>query len=221
VLIAAPARPQQDALPVVIWYHGFTADALAHAAELERCAAAGFLAIAVDAVGHGARRDPSLAARVATSGAGAIHIMLDVVEATLAELPALLAALDATYPIDRARVSLVGISMGGFLCYRAVVTAPPLRAVVALLGAPEWPRATSPHHALHTFQQVALLSITAEHDTHVPPDAAVRLHAALDHHFPHSARHRHHTLLGSGHLTPADSWAEAMHETLTWLTRHG
>jgi uncharacterized protein len=220
VLIAEPAT-LSSALPVVLWYHGFSADALAHAAGLERCADAGFLSVAIDAVGHGARRDPAIAERVAASGGGAIHIMLDVVEATLAELPALLTALEATYPIDRARISVVGISMGAFLCYRAIATTPSLRAVVALLGSPEWPRPTSPHHTLHAFQHVALLSITAEHDTHVPLDPAARLHTALHHHFPHSARHRHHALLGSGHLTSGTSWTEAMHETLTWLKHHG
>ncbi len=220
VLIAEP-RASAELHPVVLWYHGFNADALAHAAELERCADAGFLAVGIDAVGHGARRDPSLAARVAAAGTGAIHIMLDVAEETLTEQTALIEALADAFPIDHTRVSLVGISMGAFLCYRAIVTSPPLRAVVALLGSPEWPRTTSPHHSLHTFQNVALLSITAERDTHVPPDAAQRLHTSLHHHFPHSARHHHHTLPNSGHLTSAESWRDAMTETLEWLKTHG
>jgi uncharacterized protein len=219
VLIAEPA-PSASLLPVVLWHHGFNADALAHAAELERCADAGFLAVGIDAVGHGARRDPTLGPRVAAAGRGGIHIMLDVAEATLAEQSALIDALADVFPIDHTRVSLVGISMGAFLCYRAIVTSPPLRAVVALLGSPEWPRATSPHHALHTFQNVALLSITAERDTHVPPDAAQRLHEQLHTHFPHCARHHHHSLLGSGHLTSAESWSEAMRETQRWLLTH-
>ena len=54
-LIAEPA-PTESSRPVVLWCHGFRADALAHAAELELCAAAGFLAVGIDAVGHGARR---------------------------------------------------------------------------------------------------------------------------------------------------------------------
>lgn len=142
VLIAEP-RPSPNALPVVLWYHGFNADALAHAAELQRCADAGFLAVGIDAVGHGARLDPSLDARVAAANNAAIHIMLDVVEDTLAEQPMLIESLADAFPIDHTRGSLVSISIG------AVSTQT------------------------------------------------------------------------SGLLTPAESWSEAMRETVNWLQHHG
>lgn len=221
VLIAEPSAASGEPVPVVFWHHGFRADALAHAAELERCAAAGFLAIGVDAVAHGARGDAALPRRIADSPAGAMPVMLDIVRETLRELPLLLDALAMEFPIDRARVSMVGISMGAFLAYRAIVAGPPVRSVVALLGSPEWPHAESPHHSLHAFQGVAVCSITAERDVSVPPAPVERLHHTLQQVFPTSARHRHHQLRGAGHLTSADEWAEAMRETLDWLKRHG
>lgn len=221
-LIAEP-HPGSGPMPVVVWLHGFRADALAHAGELERCAAQGFLAVGIDAVGHGARRDPLLADRVAQAAGGALPVMLDLVEQTLAELPSLIGALGEAYTIDRQRISMVGISMGAFLAYRAVASGLPLRAVVALLGSPEWPGATSAHRSPDAFLTVALLSITAEHDMSVPPAATARLHRALRASAPSATAHpdHHYVLRGAGHLTSAEEWQRAMRVTLAWLGRMG
>ncbi len=220
VLIATPPAAGTTLQPAVLWMHGFRADALAHAAELEHCAQLGFVAIGVDAVDHGARGGPQLDDRLRRSKAGALPIMLDVVEHTLHELPALIDVLVSEYQVDRARVSMVGISMGAFLAYRAIASGVPLRSVVALLGSPEWPGATSAHHSLVAFRHVALLSITAEHDVSVPPAAVHRLHDALDARTDDATAFRHHELRGSGHLTSAAHWAEAMSETVSWLRRY-
>lgn len=210
--------------PAVLWMHGFRADALAHVAELERCAALGFVAVGVDAVDHGARCRAALVERLAQSAAGALPVMLDIVDATVRELPALIDALVHEHGVDRRRVSLVGISMGAFLAYRAIADGIPLRSCVALLGSPEWPGSGSAHRQLHAFRHTALLSVTAEHDTNVPPAPVSRLHSALDVSFGDAAvchHHHHHELRGAGHLTNAAQWGEAMHQTLAWLARHG
>jgi len=219
LLIAEP-EPSAHSLPVVFWCHGFGADALAHAGELERCAAQGFLAVGIDAPDHGARHTEQLAERLQASGDGALPVMLDLVRRGIAELPLLVEALAATRNIDRTRISLVGISMGAFLGYGALAAGVPLRAVVALLGSPEWPGPGSPHLSTEAFRDVALLSITAEHDTHVPPGPANRLHVDLALRYP-MGRHRYHVLRGAGHLTSGAQWEEAMRETLAWLVQVG
>jgi uncharacterized protein len=219
VLMAVPVAARARPIPLVLWCHGFRADALGHAAELERCARAGFLAIGIDAVGHGARRDAALDDRITEAG-GALPVMLAQVEHTVGELPALIHALVMQHGADRARVSLVGISMGAFLAYRAVTAGVPLRAVVALLGSPEWPTTTSAHRAPMLFRDCALLSITAEHDVSVPPAAVVRLHAALDERFGATPSRVHAVLHGAGHLTSRTEWEHAMRATMEWLLEY-
>ena len=221
-LIAVPETADYPT-PIVIWYHGLHADALAHAAELERCAAAGFLAIGIDAVGHGARRDANLAEWLAQSPDGGLSVVLSLVEQTVLELPAMLDAIEEQFPINRDRVSLVGISMGAFLAYRSVVDGPPIRAIVALLGSPEWPSSDSPHLSLARFRDVAVLSITAEHDDAVSPDGVHRLHEALQR-LPVSGvakPEHHHVLRGAAHGMSAMEWARAMRVTMQWLKRWG
>lgn len=219
VLIAVPRTGRARPTPAVLWCHGFRADALAHAAELERCAGAGFLAVGIDAVGHGARRDDLLDDRIAEVG-GALPVMLTQVEQTVGELPALMDTLVIQHGADRTRVSLVGISMGAFLAYRSVTAGVPLRAVVALLGSPEWSTATSAHRTPLLFRDCALLSITAEHDVSVPPPAVARLHAALDAMFGATPSRVHAVLRGAGHLTSRAQWDEAMQATMDWLIEH-
>lgn len=224
VLMATPA----DSGPpyaTVLWCHGFRADALAHAAELEACARAGYLAVGIDAVMHGARATPELSARLAASPGGALPVVLDVVEESFRELPALLDGLVAEHGANRERMAMVGISMGAFLAYRCIRGRLPLRSVVALLGSPEpdgGPAGpVSPNADVDAFHHVALLSITAEHDESVPSAPVRRLHDTLERADALASgrriEHRHHVLRGSGHLTSAAAWAEAMHETMRWL----
>ncbi len=200
--------------------HGFRADALAHAAELERCAQAGFLAVGVDALGHGARIDPTIADRIARDG-GALPVMLEQIEETVFELPALVHTLVAEHGADAAAISLVGISMGAFLVYRAIAAGVPARAAVALLGSPSWLSGTSAHLTPDRFRNVALLSITAELDASVPPAAVARFHTELGELDGAAPLHRHDVLRGAGHLLPAPEWMRAMSATHAWLAQHG
>jgi cephalosporin-C deacetylase-like acetyl esterase len=76
VLIARPAVGDPP-WPAVLWYHGFTADRNASRPELETLAKVGFLAVGVDAVGHGARWLPDFDERFAGSGDhGAVRELL-------------------------------------------------------------------------------------------------------------------------------------------------
>jgi dienelactone hydrolase len=220
VLMARPVVPHSGSIPTVLWCHGFRADALAHARELERCARAGFLAIGLDAVGHGARLDTGMSDRIARDG-GALPLMLEQVEQTVDELPNLIRTLSTDFNADAGAMSLVGISMGAFLAYRAVGAGLPVRAVVALLGSPEWSSSTSAHLVPQCFRDVALLSVTAEHDVSVPPAAVVRLHAALDTRYGRTSSRRHDVLQGAGHLTSAQEWEQAMQATMGWLEQYG
>jgi alpha-beta hydrolase superfamily lysophospholipase len=230
VLVARPVPAPTQNAPAVLWFPGFRADAAANAAELARLAEAGCVAVGVDAVGHGARRAGDLDARIAGTAGGARAVMLELAEATAAELPALVAALASAGLGDPARLGVVGVSMGGYLVYRAVQRlgaggAGGVRAAVALLGSPEWdvpgrPDPASPHRAPAAFRDVALLSVTAGRDASVPPEQARRFHAALAAGHPAPDRARYVELPGAEHLLGADDWARAMDETVRWLGAH-
>jgi len=219
VMIAAPAHTPEP-LPTVLWFHGFRADALAHVADIERCARAGFLAVAVDVVDHGARRDVRMTERIAHAGGGALEVMLQCVDQSLTELPHLIHDLVHAHGADPQRISAVGISMGAFLVYQAVADGLAVRAAVGVVGSPERPDERSPHLLPARFRDTAMLSVVAEHDTSVPPAAAHRLHASLRTIHPLAVQ-RIVQLPGVGHLMSATQWRTAMDVTEAWLVKHG
>lgn len=217
------ARPEgrSGPLPLVLWFHGFGVDKEVHRPELERIAEAGFLAVGVDAAGHGERRLPDLDARIDAPREEALRTAVELAARTAAEVPAVVRALAEDGTADAGRVAAAGISMGGYLVYGAVVAEPSIRAAVAILGSPEWPRPDSPHLRPDAFRRTALLSITAGQDENVPPDAAREFHRRLAAGHPEPHRARYLELPGAVHLMSAADWATTMDETLRWLALHG
>lgn len=199
-------------LPPVFWFHGFGVDKETHRKELEQLAEAGFLAVGVDAAGHGERRLPDLDARIAAPREAAKQTMRELALQTAAELPSLIEAL-----IERGlateRVAVAGVSMGGYLTYKAAVSDSRVRAAVSILGAPEL--LTDEERAAFATNGAALLSINGEKDVNVPPDEARAFHAMLP-----AGNHRYLELAGAEHLVSAEQWAVAMNATLDWLQTH-
>ncbi|MGZ8797998.1 MAG: alpha/beta hydrolase family protein [Thermoanaerobaculia bacterium] len=188
------AESLQRPLPAVLWYHGLTASKEANRKELEQIAREGFLAVAVDAVGHGARRDTRE------------RPFRDLVHESVAEVPSLIDALVAGGHADEKRIGIAGVSFGGFILYRALNIEPRLRAAVALVGSP--PKEMRPPSA-------ALLSITAERDERVPPNHAREFHQSL----PADERFRYIELPGAQHIMTGEQWNAAMSAMLDWLSR--
>lgn len=218
-LLLARGEDAGGPLPLVLWFHGFGVDKETHCKELAQVADAGFLAAGMDAAGHGARRLPDLAERQAAPREQALRTMVDLAARTADDVPGVIRALAEDGWADADRVAAAGVSMGGYVVYRAAVVEPSLRAAVSILGSPAWPDGGGPDGNLDALARTALLSITAERDENVPPDAARALHRRLAEAHPH-ARQRYVELPGAVHLMSAGHWDAAMDETLRWLALH-
>jgi uncharacterized protein len=207
LLLALPDAPPP--LPAVLWFHGFGVDAQTHRKELRQLAEAGFLGVGVDAAGHGARRLPDLDQRQAAPHEQALRTMIELASRTADEVPGVVRALANEGLADGERIGVAGVSMGGYVVYRAVLVEPAIRAAVSILGSPEWPHGDSPHRHLDGLRRTALLSVTAECDENVPPAAARELHRRLAEAEPGSFRHRYVELAGAVHLMGEDAGAAA------------
>ena len=219
-LLLATAGDAAAPLPMVLWFHGFGVDKETHRKELGQLAEAGFLAVGVDAAGHGARRLPDLDARQAAPHEQALRTMIELASRTAEEVPGVVRALVEEGMADGGRVGAAGVSMGGYVVYRAVLAEPAIRAAVSILGSPEWPHGDSPHRHLDEFRSTALLSITAERDENVPPAGARELHRRLAEADPGSPLHCYVELPGAVHLMSEEHWNRTMDETLRWLAHH-
>ncbi len=208
-------------LPTVLWFHGFTVDALNELPKLERLAAAGLLAVGIDAAGHGRRRLADFEQHFAGPREVTDQRFFALVAQTVGEVPAILDALCAEGLADPTRLAVAGVSMGGLVTYGAVVADRRLRAAVALLGSPVWPLPGSPHLVPERFFPTALLSITAGNDESVPPVGARRFHEALEPRYVDAPeRLRYLELAGEPHLMSAAAWDHCMDETVAWLVGH-
>lgn len=207
--------------PTVLWFHGLGVSKETHRKELEQLAAVGFLAVGVDAAGHGERALPSLRQRLDdATQREALGLMLPLVELTARDVPLVVKRLCDEGLADERRIALVGISMGAFVVYRAIALVQGIRAAVALLGSPEWPEGVSPHRSPEAFRYTALLSITAEKDTNVPSAGARRFHAALERDSSRIAPAEHLKIRDAEHLMSESQWRDAMEATVDWLRRH-
>jgi uncharacterized protein len=217
LLIREPAQ-RTAPHPTVLWFHGLGVSKETHVEELEQLAFAGFLAVGIDAAGHGQRALPSLRERIdrATQDE-ALRLMLPLVELTARDVPAIVKTLVERGVADERRIALAGISMGAFVVYRAITVVQGIRAAVAILGSPVWPEGISPHWTPEAFRDTALLSITAERDTNVPADDARRFHEALTRDAGRTAPAAYLEIPGAQHLLSPEDWEVAMGETVKWL----
>jgi dienelactone hydrolase len=164
---------------VVLLYHGFSAAKLANLAELRQLAEAGFLAVGIDAVGHGARRYPDFDQRFAGDRAEALFN--DVVAGSVDEVPEIVDHLVGLGLSDGERLGIAGVSMGGYIAYGAVLAERRFRAAATIVSSPIWRGLLerSPHRRPEAFFPTALFTITAGRDELVDPEPARQLVSAL------------------------------------------
>src|SRR5512138_1812506 len=202
----------------VLVYHPLGEDKSLHEEDLERLAAAGFLAVGVDAIAHGERRVAGAYARFRADPFGAL---LQVVTDTAAEVPGLLDALEARGWASPGRVGMVGVSLGGFVAYGACLADRRIAAAVCVAAAPDWGGDPgSPLARADELWPVALLSINGAEDGLVSPEPARALHAALAPLYAATPeRQRYVELPGEGHRMSAAAWARVREEADAWLAR--
>jgi uncharacterized protein len=207
-------------LPAVLWFHGFTAGKDVHRPELATLAEAGFLAVGIDAAGHGERRLPDFEERFSGPRDKTEPEVYALVAETVAEVPGIIDLLCGAGLADEERIGVVGVSMGGMITYGAIAADRRIRAAVALLASPEWPHPESPHREIERFFPTALLSITAGRDENVPPAAARAFHAELEGHYrQRPERLRYEEIEGSLHMMTHEDWVWSIRESIDWLSR--
>lgn len=212
-----PERAAQRGTVLVL--HGLTADKHLQATESRALAELGYLAVAIDAVGHGERRYPDFAARFAADAPErSERSFYDVVEQTQAELPLLIAELHARGWAHPGKVGAVGISMGGFILLGALTDRAPLDAVVTIVGSPRRTLGDSPDRKLTRFFPTPLLMIAGGDDEVVPAGPVAATAEQLKPHYASAPeRLRYLELAGEDHIFTPAGWRLAWGETCDWF----
>lgn len=190
VSLGSPERAAERG--TVLYYHGFggTKDDQSPPAYPAELADAGFLAVSLDAVGHGARRYPDFGARFSderwdSQFDATESDFLQVIDETAAELPSIIDELLTRGLAAPGRIAVTGRSMGGNVAYAGALADSRISAIVSVVGCPQWtlPRPHSPHYHPDRFYPVAVLSLAAEQDEHSPAAQIREFHASLTPHY--------------------------------------
>ena len=227
----APARMLYAGLPelagargTVLFFHGLGASKEDHTKELRSLAQAGFLAVGLDNVGHGDRKDPELADVIAPEEDMEYWSRyIDAVHQTALEVPGVVADL-LTLGVSRPwQIGAAGISMGGAIAYAAPLAERRIQAITPIVARPRWwpDSPASPHHFRDKFFPVAVLSQTGGADDVVPPEHAREFHEGLADHYaqaPHRLAYVEYD--GAGHEFPGPQWEEAWAKVLAWFGRY-
>lgn len=204
----------------VLLYHGLHSGKDAHEKEMRSLGQAGFLAVGIDAVGHGERH------RVLDWADPVVRYQ--TLRETALELPTVVSHLRHRFP-HLHKVGAVGISLGGFTLFSALAEHDEqLEAVVTLLGSPRWKGLApepglwqhSPHHVPEWFPPTALLIQNAGRDEHVATSDARDFARDLQryyHQTPDRLAYREYPR--SGHFMEPDEWEQAWSATLAWFER--
>jgi uncharacterized protein len=229
MLAGVPALATSVGLPeqaaergTVLILHGLTARKEAQHLDARSLAERGYLAVALDAVGHGERRYLDFDARFAAGDPDrGERSFFEVVQQSAAELPIVLEAMAARGWAHPGRVGAVGISMGGFILFGAVAARCRLDAVATIVASPVWRLGErSPHQRPGRFFPTPLLMVTGADDPVVPPDAARELHAQLVPRYTQAPeRLRYLQCADEAHLFSKPAWDQAWDEVCGWFDR--
>ena len=234
-LVSAPAllmfreTPENSAKNgTILFYHGFGESKETYNTILLKFAEAGFLAIGVDAIGHGERRYTDFDKRFPTIEphlVGNIQleaVFLSTVLSTAQEIPSIIDTLIEHQWAYPGRIGISGHSFGGFVTYTAVVTDKRILVAAPVVGSPQWklPWPESPHLHSDCFFPAALLSQTAGKDTRVAPDFARELHHRLTSYYEETPeRLQYIEYPNSPHDLSEEDWHQAWDAVVEWFER--
>ena len=126
ILHATPAGKQQQALPTIVFYHGFTSSKTVYSYFAVALAQAGFRVIMPDAPEHGARFNGD--------AAGRFRRFWQILHGNLVEYPNLRDALLEEGLVAQGQLAVGGASMGGMTALGIMTRHPEVRCVAALMG---------------------------------------------------------------------------------------
>jgi pimeloyl-ACP methyl ester carboxylesterase len=228
-----------EAKPLVILSHPFTASKDMWTDHLRELSDLGYYAVALDNRGHGERGGATFKERVFVDRKVDVCAVRRLIKETADDIPPLVDHLAAQNEVDGDRIGMVGVSMGGYITFRALAMDTRIRVAATVIASPYWddtpqdmPALTAPE-AIATLQSYSRTYGPAQHvdrfyprpllmqlgsnDIHFNQDRVIRFHRELETRYrdaPDKLQLVMHK--GVGHEFTPPMWARAK----SWLQTH-
>lgn len=206
----------------VLFYHGFMSSIDQQGKELHSLAEHGYMAIGVDAVGHGQRRFDDFEARFSSSNLRHDENYQSLLRDSVNEIPKLVDALIEEGLAREGSLGIAGISMGGYISFGACLREPRLNVILPILGSPLWSEEDpeSPHDLGDQFYPRAMLVQNAGQDVNVPPRFARSFVESLRVFYSgQPERLEYYEFPESSHFMREEDWNELWGNVIHWLDR--
>ena len=122
--------------PLVILSHAFQSSKSFWQDKLSALAASGYFAVALDNKGHGERDGPDFKSIVFSEDGFNLYEVRRLIKETADDIPTLIDHFSTHPCVDGTRIGIIGVSMGGFTTFRALVIEKRIRVAAPVIASP-------------------------------------------------------------------------------------
>ena len=228
-----------ESRPLVILSHAFQSSKEFWQDKMLSLAKAGYYAVALDNRGHGERKGPDFKAQVFEKDGFNLYEVRRLIKETADDIPILIDHFSTHENVDAERIGMIGVSMGGFITFRALVIDDRIRVAapviaspyfdekprdVPLVNRPEINRALddysqkfSPAYYPDQFYPLAILIQVGGQDKHLAADRVRQFYESLISRYDQRpAKLKFIQEDSTGHEFTAPMW----HNATKWFNKH-
>ncbi len=131
------SKESNNPKPLIIFSHGFTRKKEDWKGYMEELAEIGYYTVALDNRLHGEREDAGFDSIMSEKGIDFLEIFRTIKD-NAEDITVLIDYFTAKTEIDKDRIGMVGVSMGGFTTFRAVVIDKRIKVAIPIISSPAW-----------------------------------------------------------------------------------
>jgi dienelactone hydrolase len=127
--------------PLVILSHGFNGskESFKDKGYLQNLAEKGYYVVALDNRLHGERPGPGLSPTIiGLSGNINLLNLRKTIKETADDIPVLIDELLKEPEVDKGRIAMIGVSMGGFITFKTIAIEPRITVGIPIISSPYW-----------------------------------------------------------------------------------
>ena len=197
--------------PLIILSHGFSRSKDDMKDKLKVLVSMGYYAVAIDNRGHGERADHDFMSQVFQDDKLDVHLVRRLIKETADDIHTLIDHFATNKQVDAQRIGMLGVSMGGFVTFRALVIEKRIKVAAPIIASPYWDdlpagvpvldtpeakqaltayaRQYSPaHHPQAFFPRPVLMQIGGQ-DDHYDGERVKQFYRELKHHYREADEH--------------------------------